>query len=344
MRKCLQIFFLVVVGLAHCQEQPCEAEEGFCDGDKVSCEATDDPSMMKSDDVITGTKKLENAIIKDAYDILRLNGYDGGSDSASKTGRDGKILSGITQKAIQNAISLLALFGIVAPKVAAAPKLNPAIPKLVVNSKVGDVKVPILSLGDDVASLAETKVEIKVDITTGIPITSSRPPTPCNCNQTNYRPCNQGNGVCSSEETCSSSGGRAIGTCNDCEGCGVCCELVSRCQSNTDDMISYFKNPGFPQSDFSNNICQLTLNVREEVCQIRLDFNTFEMGSPVDGRCDDVDHLEIVNTALPDGVMGKDLNLLCGLNTGQHMYLPVKPNNVFILRAQGGRTASTDFM
>jgi len=57
------------------------------------------------------------------------------------------------------------------------------------------------------------------------------------------------------------------------------------------------------------------------------------MAAPLCGDCAMVDNLEIINTAQPGGVLGPGQSRLCGLNSGQHLYLPVKPNNVLILKA-----------
>ena len=128
-------------------------------------------------------------------------------------------------------------------------------------------------------------------------------------------------------------GGEQIGKCANCLGCSVCCKYVSGCQGMTDMMISYFQSPGYPRTDRSNEVCSLTVNVRDEVCQVRLDFIDFEMAAPVCGDCSIVDNLEIINTAQQRGVIGPRQSRLCGLNSGQHLYLPVTSNNMLILKA-----------
>eukprot|EP00092_Neocalanus_flemingeri_P024265 GFUD01026314.1.p1 GENE.GFUD01026314.1~~GFUD01026314.1.p1 ORF type:complete len:338 (-),score=42.11 GFUD01026314.1:125-1138(-) len=98
-------------------------------------------------------------------------------------------------------------------------------------------------------------------------------------------------------------------------------------------MITYFQSPGYPRTDRSNEACSLTLNVRDEVCQVRLDFVDFEMAAPQAGSCSGVDNFEIINTAQPGGVFGPGQSKMCGLNKGQHVYMPVKPGNILIMRA-----------
>jgi len=159
------------------------------------------------------------------------------------------------------------------------------------------------------------------------------PPKGCNCTQSNYEPCRGGEGVCSSAAQCQGMGGEQVGKCANCLGCSVCCKYVAGCQGMTDMMISYFQSPAYPRTDRSNEVCSLTVNVRDEVCQVKLDFIDFEMAAPLCGDCSMVDNLEIINTAQPGGVLGPGQSRLCGLNSGQHMYLPVTPNNVLILKA-----------
>ena len=77
----------------------------------------------------------------------------------------------------------------------------------------------------------------------------------------------------------------------------------------------------------------MTINIKAEVCQVRLDFIDFEMAVPLDGTCAQVDNLEIINTAQPVGVLGPGSSRFCGLNSGQHVYLPVKDGGILILKA-----------
>ena len=114
-------------------------------------------------------------------------------------------------------------------------------------------------------------------------------------------------------------------------GCTTCCQYMFSCQGNTDKLISYFQSPSYPSSDKTNDGCSLTVTIREGVSQIRLDFLDFEMPHPLGGVC--ADRLQIINTAQPGGVFGPGNNDLCGLNSGQHIYLPVTPGNLLILRA-----------
>eukprot|EP00091_Calanus_sinicus_P000603 TRINITY_DN1051_c0_g1_i1.p1 TRINITY_DN1051_c0_g1~~TRINITY_DN1051_c0_g1_i1.p1 ORF type:complete len:323 (-),score=81.51 TRINITY_DN1051_c0_g1_i1:303-1271(-) len=164
-------------------------------------------------------------------------------------------------------------------------------------------------------------------------ITPPLPASGCNCPQSNYEPCRGGDGICASASECEGMGGESIGKCSNCLGCSVCCRFTSGCQGMTNKMITYFQSPAYPRTDRSNEVCSLTVTVKEEVCQVRLDFIDFEMAAPLCGDCSLVDNLEIINTAQPGGVLGPGQSRLCGLNSGQHLYLPVTPNNMLILKA-----------
>jgi len=151
------------------------------------------------------------------------------------------------------------------------------------------------------------------------------------CNMSDYEPCRGGDGICTSPSSCTRSGGKSLGRCGQCVGCTTCCQYKFSCQDNTDKLISYFQSPSYPNSDKTNDGCSLTITILEGVSQIRLDFLDFEMPAPLGGIC--ADRLQIINTAQPGGVFGPGNNDLCGLNNGQHIYLPVSPGNLLILRA-----------
>jgi len=151
------------------------------------------------------------------------------------------------------------------------------------------------------------------------------------CKMSDYKPCRAGDGLCTSPSSCASSGGKSLGRCSGCMGCSTCCQYLNSCQGSTDKLISYFQSPSYPSTDMTHDGCSLTITIGKEVSQIRLDFLDFEMPHPLGGVC--ADRLQIINSAQSGGVFGPGNNDLCGLNTGQHVYLPVDPGNLVILRA-----------
>jgi len=160
--------------------------------------------------------------------------------------------------------------------------------------------------------------------------------TVCNAN-----PANQG--VCESTVACLADKGKSVGYCSNCAGCSTCCQYTNDCQSSTDKIVSYFESDGYPDTRRHETHCQLTINVREEVTQIRLDFMDFELPDPVGGECRDTDHMEIVNNLHPVGVLGQGQSRFCGLNTGQHLYMEADPNQLVILRVITSGVAPVPF-
>ncbi|KRK02840.1 uncharacterized protein Dyak_GE25595, isoform B [Drosophila yakuba] len=144
-------------------------------------------------------------------------------------------------------------------------------------------------------------------------------------------------GVCYHEFECKSLGGIPTESCA--EGVGVCCVFVNGCGDVTSQQILYFESPNYPNAVREMMICVLIINVKKGVQQLRLDFQMFELSRPSNGNC--VDDQFIVS--------GHNTNfqipILCGINTGQHIYIHVGDSNegkvylsVFMKVSGGGRS------
>ncbi|EDV48506.1 uncharacterized protein LOC6553815 [Drosophila erecta] len=144
-------------------------------------------------------------------------------------------------------------------------------------------------------------------------------------------------GVCYHEFECKSLGGIPTESCA--EGVGVCCVFVNGCGDVTSQQILYFESPNYPNAVREMMICVLIINVKQGVQQLRLDFQMFELSRPSNGDC--VDDQFIVS--------GHNTNfqipILCGINTGQHIYIHVGDSNegkvylsVFMKVSGGGRS------
>jgi len=133
-------------------------------------------------------------------------------------------------------------------------------------------------------------------------------------------------GFCASEQACANGRGRSIGTC----GMGVCCKIEASCASTTTFPVTYFTSPSYPDTDSMDVACNLNVEVKRKVCQLRVDFLDFELPGPArDGRCQNTNSFKIFSRANPRGILGGDeQNGLCGLNEGQHLYVPVEPSDV----------------
>lgn len=53
--------------------------------------------------------------------------------------------------------------------------------------------------------------------------------------------------------------------------------VKSTCGQTTNQLDIYFQNPGWPQASQDRLICTLTVELQEDVAQMRLDFVTFEV-------------------------------------------------------------------
>merc|ERR1719490_72620 len=83
-------------------------------------------------------------------------------------------------------------------------------------------------------------------------------------------------GTCYTSSECTTKGGSADGNCA--AGFGVCCVITtSTCSSSISTNTTYIRNPNYPSSytPTSAGTCSYTINkVSDDVCQLRLDFQT----------------------------------------------------------------------
>merc|ERR1711915_130153 len=123
-------------------------------------------------------------------------------------------------------------------------------------------------------------------------------------------------GTCYTSSECSAKGGSADGNCA--AGFGVCCVIyTTTCGTAISTNTTYIRNPGYPSSytASSASTCTYTFNkVSADICQLRLDFQTFSgfATSTTAGDCYD--------TLAMAGQTGVDPPSICGTNTGYHMY------------------------
>ncbi|XP_075975318.1 uncharacterized protein LOC142976017 isoform X2 [Anticarsia gemmatalis] len=123
-------------------------------------------------------------------------------------------------------------------------------------------------------------------------------------------------GTCLPEYECTEDVGSMMGTCAD--GYGTCCVTQFLCDSRSSPQTGWFTNPDFPSPSAERLSCAFALDKSsDDVTQIRLDFNAFELLPPTDGVCQDDQFIvsgQNVNNIIP---------ILCGINTGQHVYVEV---------------------
>ncbi|RZF37010.1 hypothetical protein LSTR_LSTR004698 [Laodelphax striatellus] len=148
-------------------------------------------------------------------------------------------------------------------------------------------------------------------------------------------------GTCYHQSECEKLGGSIKGTCAN--GYGVCCYIQHTCGQRTNANGTYFVAGKFlDTSEHDLSACSLIIEKSDAaVKQIRLDFIYFKISDPVDGNCQ-IDKFVVTgqnrNNIVPE---------ICGMNTGQHVYLDVDmtegPVMIAILSSKA-RGAPQDFV
>lgn len=155
------------------------------------------------------------------------------------------------------------------------------------------------------------------------------------------------NGTCYTANECNLKGGSSGGTCAS--GFGVCCVFERGCGAAIAENNTYFTTSSFTGgSSCSLKVCKCSTNV----CQLRLDFETFVLSDPVTatditigptaantiglnrlGNCD-TDSFQVT---VPGG---KATPKLCGINSGQHIYVPASDecNDINTIIGSSGAT------
>jgi len=163
--------------------------------------------------------------------------------------------------------------------------------------------------------------------------------------------CNQdsdGNvGVCVDPGQCENedSSRMNVGSCDTQTGTGgyqVCCKQSVSCGDVVSSYISYFTNPLFPQKERDDLGCNIKVQIRRGICQLRLDFVEFRIPGPGEnGICTDLNNLNIMAPSSPLSVFGgKSNSRLCGVNTDNHMYIRVQAGDAVQLAATLSGTAA----
>lgn len=127
------------------------------------------------------------------------------------------------------------------------------------------------------------------------------------------------NGTCFTSSECQDKGGIKSGNCA--AGFGVCCLfIVTDTATTINQNCTYIQNPSFPSVYSSETALTYTINKCScDVCSLRLDFESFSLRGPADtletdgGACQD--------SLVISGTSGLSSPVICGLNSGQHVYM-----------------------
>lgn len=94
---------------------------------------------------------------------------------------------------------------------------------------------------------------------------------------------------------------------------GICCNFESTCGQVISANGSHFKSPKFPNPYSDPGSCTVTVkNTYSNICQIRLDFDVFNLKQPVNGNCNSD---RFVVSGQPNNII---VPSICGYNPGQH--------------------------
>ena len=126
-------------------------------------------------------------------------------------------------------------------------------------------------------------------------------------------------GTCYAPNECTALGGQNIGACAN--GFGACCSFKASCGDNISKNNTYFLMDGTSgPSPCKTDVCRIDSNI----CQIRLDFEEFNLDQPVSGTLDTAGTGMYGDTVCQRSVflLESDNGLttpLCGNNKGYHM-------------------------
>merc|ERR1712117_1005303 len=154
------------------------------------------------------------------------------------------------------------------------------------------------------------------------------------------------NGTCYTATECSSMGGTASGTCAS--SFGVCCVFSIPCGSSSSANNTYAIISSYSTSTDSDPCTYKFCKTNSDVCKLRIDFDTMVLEGPAGlsttyggtdgpnvGDCS-VDSLTVTNPG------GASPPVICGYNTGQHMWVPASDMcNTINIDIDTGTTTTT---
>jgi len=141
------------------------------------------------------------------------------------------------------------------------------------------------------------------------------------------------NGTCYTSTECSNRAGTSAGSCA--QGYGVCCTFTAGCGNTFSENCTYFDSSTVTAGSCAATVCKCNTNI----CQMRLDFNTFTITGPstastsiglqtfgnVIGTGNAVSSASqcLTDTFSVSSPGTTNPPVICGTNTGQHMYVDV---------------------
>ena len=137
------------------------------------------------------------------------------------------------------------------------------------------------------------------------------------------------NGTCYTSSQCESLGGSSSGACAS--SFGVCCVFTLACGGTSSQNNTYMTMTSYTVSTDPDPCLYTICKASSDICKLRIDYETMTIAgpgtvdltsttasltdSPIVGDCI-TDSLTITNPA------GSSPPVICGINTGQHMFVP----------------------
>ncbi|XP_053688704.1 uncharacterized protein LOC128737946 [Sabethes cyaneus] len=151
-------------------------------------------------------------------------------------------------------------------------------------------------------------------------------------------PCVASNGLtgtCLIRGECADNGGLFGGNCSTLTSQATCCIFSQTCGGTTNLNSTYFTNVGYPGSYNGGGSCVFTINpCSASVCQLRIDFRSLTLAQPDgDGNC--------ITDVLTITGGSSEVPVICGENSGQHVYVNFDDLNPITIRV--ATTAATSF-
>ncbi|XP_060535593.1 uncharacterized protein LOC132707687 [Cylas formicarius] len=141
-------------------------------------------------------------------------------------------------------------------------------------------------------------------------------------------------GTCLTRRQCAGITGTGSGTCVS-NGIGVCCLVQRTCGDISSYNNTYFTSTNFPNTFNGDTQCVYTIQPCVGSCQVRLDFLSFILAQPDGNGFCVTDSMVITGSA-------SNVPILCGENSGQHIYLNFNGNDSIIISITTSATADLE--
>ncbi|XP_076312958.1 uncharacterized protein LOC143226194 [Tachypleus tridentatus] len=123
-------------------------------------------------------------------------------------------------------------------------------------------------------------------------------------------------GTCYTKWECKNLGGKERGSCAS--KFGVCCVFEVGCGGGVQHNNSIILSPGYPSTFTETRRCDITIKKLPNICQVRLDFVKMTLAQPSHTVC-------VNDQFFAPGFL--NIPIICGENSGQHIYIDFTENN-----------------